>query len=282
MSIDFATMLGKDFNREIGEELPFPDSAWAGKCDWYQPWKIAVEFVIASILLLITGPIILLSAALIKLTSRGPALYTQTRLGRHGLPYTLYKLRTMHHDCEKETGPCWSTPNDPRVIFVGRFLRWAHIDELPQLWNVLRGEMSLLGPRPERPEFVPFLERAIPYYRARLQARPGITGLAQVQFPPDTDIPSVRRKVIHDLYYIRNTSPWLDLQIVLATVGYVARFPYAITRRLVKLPDAQEIKNAYEGVIARYKTSRTKRMHLVPPQPVMERNRTVLQAAACM
>src|SRR5439155_12868491 len=120
----------------------------------------------------------LLSMLLVKLTSRGPALYTQTRLGRNGRPFTIYKLRTMQHRCESLTGARWSTPGDPRITPVGRFLRKTHLDELPQLWNVLRGDMALVGPRPERPEFVPQLEQAVPHYRDRLLVRPGVSGLA--------------------------------------------------------------------------------------------------------
>ena len=105
------------------------------------------------------------------------------RLGKNGRPFRLHKIRTMRHDCEKATGPRWAVPGDPRITPLGRFLRQTHLDELPQLWNVLRGEMSLVGPRPERPEFVPDLEQAIPHYRDRLLVRPGVTGLAQVQLP---------------------------------------------------------------------------------------------------
>ena len=137
------------------------------------------------------------AAIVVKLTSRGPAFYTQIRLGQDGRAYAIYKLRTMTHDCEKLSGPQWSKKGDCRVTAVGRLLRRSHLDELPQLWNVLRGEMSLIGPRPERPEFVPRLERSLPHYRARLHVRPGVTGLAQVQLPPDTDLGSVRRKLAY-------------------------------------------------------------------------------------
>ena len=151
----------------------------------------------------LAAPLILLAMALVKLTSRGPAIYRQVRAGLGGRPFTIYKIRTMAHDCEARTGPVWATADDPRVTPLGRFLRRSHLDELPQLWNVLRGEMSLVGPRPERPEFVAQLQRAIPDYRRRLQVPPGVTGLAQVQLPPDTDLAGVRRKLVYDLYYIR-------------------------------------------------------------------------------
>jgi len=153
----------------------------------------------------------------VKLTSRGPAFYTQTRVGQDGHLFTIYKIRTMIHKCESLTGPRWTTPGDPRVTPVGWFLRRTHFDELPQLLNVLRGEMSLIGPRPERPEFVAKLERVIPGYGQRHRVLPGITGLAQVQLPPDTDIDSVRRKVSYDLHYVRRISLILDARILIAT-----------------------------------------------------------------
>ena len=150
---------------------------------------------------------------LVRLTSRGPAVYTQKRLGYNGRVFTIYKIRTMYLGSEPD-GARWSLPGDPRVTPVGRFLRWSHLDELPQLLNVLRGEMSLIGPRPERPEIVAQLEKSLPEYRLRLLVRPGVTGLAQVLQPPDTDLNSVRRKLNFDMYYISRMSPWLDVRIV--------------------------------------------------------------------
>ena len=137
-----------------------------------------------------------------RLTSPGPAIYTQKRLGKDGVPFTIYKLRTMRHDCERATGPRWAARRDSRVTPVGRVLRALHLDELPQFWNVLRGDMSLVGPRPERPEIAAVLTQSIPDYPLRLAVRPGLTGLAQVQFPADTDLESVRRKLDADLRYI--------------------------------------------------------------------------------
>src|SRR5438552_3957175 len=173
--------------------------------------KVAMDWTLSLALLILAAPLVLLAALAVKLTSRGPIFYSQTRLGRGGQPYTIYKIRTMLHNCESKSGACWSTAGDPRITLVGRFLRRTHVDELPQLWNVLRGEMSLVGPRPERPEFVTTLEVVIPHYRARLAVRPGITGLGQVQLPADTDLTSVRRKLAYDLYYVRQLSLWLDL-----------------------------------------------------------------------
>jgi lipopolysaccharide/colanic/teichoic acid biosynthesis glycosyltransferase len=199
-------------------------------------WKVTADYFAAAVLILLTAPLLALSVVLVKLTSRGPGIYSQTRLGRGGRPFTIYKVRTMHADSEA-SGPRWSTAGDPRVIPVGRFLRRTHLDELPQLWNILRGEMSLVGPRPERPEFVTQLERAIPSYRQRLAVRPGVTGLAQVQLPPDTDLDSVRRKLICDLHYISMLSFELDLRILTCTVLGLLGIPHRTSRRLFRVPD---------------------------------------------
>src|SRR5208283_3277961 len=130
--------------------------------------------------ILVTVPVALIAALAVRFTSRGPVLYRQVRVGKNGVPFTLYKFRSMYADAEEKTGAVWASPEDPRVTPVGRWLRRLRIDEIPQLWNVLRGEMSLVGPRPERPEFVKSLAEKIPFYRQRLCIRPGITGWAQV------------------------------------------------------------------------------------------------------
>jgi lipopolysaccharide/colanic/teichoic acid biosynthesis glycosyltransferase len=207
-----------------------------------------VEYLAALCLLVPAAPLILLAGLLTKLTSRGPAFYLQVRLGRGGMPYTIYKIRTMTHQCEKLSGPQWSKVGDPRVTPVGSFLRATHLDELPQLWNVLRCEMSLVGPRPERPEFVPHLERVIPHYRDRLRVRPGVTGLAQVQLPADTDIGSVRRKLTYDLYYIRHMSPWLDVRIVLCTMMRILGAPFPLLRTLFWMPSSAVVKQEYKSL----------------------------------
>jgi lipopolysaccharide/colanic/teichoic acid biosynthesis glycosyltransferase len=199
------------------------------------------------VLLVLAAPVILVAGLLVALTSRGPVFYTQTRLGRNGRPFRVIKLRTMTHNCEKVSGVCWALPGDPRVTTVGRVLRRTHLDELPQLWNVLKGEMSLVGPRPERPEFMPELERAIPHYRDRLLVRPGVTGLAQVQLPADMDLESVRRKLAYDLYYIRYVSFWLDLRLVVCTLAKVAGVPFSVLRRLFVIPPQDRIENCYEN-----------------------------------
>src|SRR5207253_658180 len=142
----------------------------------YVPFKAAIDFGLALGLFVLATPILLAVALLVKLTSPGPALYTQIRVGKKGRFFTIYKFRSMAHNCEKLTGATWSSPGDPRVTAFGKFIRSSHLDELPQLWNVVKGDMSLVGPRPERPEFIPQLEKSIPHYRERLGVRPGITG----------------------------------------------------------------------------------------------------------
>jgi lipopolysaccharide/colanic/teichoic acid biosynthesis glycosyltransferase len=150
----------------------------------------------------------------------------------------------MYHNCEWRSGPLWSQVGDPRVTSLGRFLRRTHLDELPQLWNVLKGEMSLVGPRPERPEYVPALSQAIPHYRERLNVRPGVTGLAQVQLPPDTNLNDVRRKLDYDLYYLQHLGLWLDLRILLATAGKVLGVPFRLTGAVLCLPNGLVVENA--------------------------------------
>jgi lipopolysaccharide/colanic/teichoic acid biosynthesis glycosyltransferase len=177
-------------------------------------------------MLVAAAPVVAICVFLVRLTSRGPGLYRQTRVGLKGRVYMIVKVRTMYHNCEGHSGPKWSPVGDPRVTPLGRFLRRTHLDELPQLWNVLKGEMSLVGPRPERPEFIPTLAQAIPRYRERLNVRPGVTGLAQVQLPADTDLNSVRRKLAYNLHYSQQVSLWLDLRLLLATAGKVLGVPF--------------------------------------------------------
>ena len=203
---------------------------------WYTLPKTAFDVILALVLFVLTLPLMLVLAALVKLTSRGPALYAQMRLGRHGKPYILYKLRTMTHDCERLTGAQWARAHDPRVTAFGRLLRKTHLDELPQLWNVLSGHMSLVGPRPERPEFVPGLARAIPQYPERLQVKPGVTGLAQVKLPADTDLDSVRAKLAYDLHYIDHMGFWLDFRIILCTGLKMLGLPFRILTLLFRFP----------------------------------------------
>ncbi|HOW96236.1 MAG TPA: sugar transferase [Kiritimatiellia bacterium] len=179
--------------------------------------KRGMDIVVALIGLALSLPISLLAALAVKLTSRGPMLYRQRRAGQGGQPYTLMKFRTMRQDAEALTGPVWADKFDQRVTPVGRFLRKSRIDEIPQLVNVLRGEMSLVGPRPERPEFVDTLAAAIPFYKERLLVPPGVTGWAQVKYPYAASIEASRRKLQYDLYYIKHMSFVLDILILLRT-----------------------------------------------------------------
>ncbi len=212
---------------------------------WYGACKMALEWMFAAALLVVTGPVIIVTGILTWLTSRGPMFYTQTRVGKNGKLFTIYKIRTMMNNCEKQSGAKWATVDDPRITPLGKFLRKTHLDELPQLINVLRCDMSLVGPRPERPEFMPALERSVPHYRDRLLVRPGVTGLAQVQLPADTDIESVRQKLAYDLYYITHAGPWLDLRLIFCTAIHMVGVPYHTIGRIFRLPGRQTVEHAY-------------------------------------
>jgi lipopolysaccharide/colanic/teichoic acid biosynthesis glycosyltransferase len=215
---------------------PSPETA-------YTQVKAVFDRVCGVLILIAASPVILLTMLAVKLTSAGPAVYTQTRLGRYGKPFTIYKIRTMANNCERQSGVRWSTPGDARITPVGRFLRASHLDELPQLWNVIRGDMSLVGPRPERPEFVPQLERHIPHYRDRLLVNPGLTGLAQVNLPPDTDLDSVARKLTYDLYYLRHLSFWLDVRLIACTAIHALGLPFRWTAPLCFVPGKDVVED---------------------------------------
>ena len=206
-------------------------------------WKSMLDFTIAIILMVLTAPLVIMAMFLVRLTSKGWPIYSQERLGIGGRSFTIYKIRTMYSDCERLSGPRWSTPGDPRVTPIGRFLRSTHIDELPQLFNIMRGEMSLVGPRPERPMIARQLERALPTYGQRLSVRPGVTGLAQVLLPPDTDLESVRRKLACDLHYIDRATLWLDIRLIAATALGIVRVPLAFTSRVLGIPCGEIGKN---------------------------------------
>jgi lipopolysaccharide/colanic/teichoic acid biosynthesis glycosyltransferase len=186
--------------------------------------------------LLLSLPILAVAALLVRVTSRGPIIYSQMRAGRDGVPFRILKLRTMRVDSETESGAVWATRRDPRITTVGRILRALHLDEIPQLWNVIRGEMSLVGPRPERPEIIERLEPEIAGYRQRLAVRPGMTGLAQIQHPADESIESVREKLKYDLVYTQNVSFALDLKILWGTLFYLVQLPYGMVRWIARLP----------------------------------------------
>lgn len=254
------------FDQYVADES-LPSPAWLTKLQLERPRRNArhldeltrigkrVTDIVGAVLLLLTlWPLMVLTAILVKLTSPGPIIYSQLRVGlnlrekkrdrrdrnagppggverrrtggrrRHGpsygKPFVLYKFRTMRNDAEKN-GAQLATKRDPRITPIGWFLRKSRVDELPQLWNVLRGEMSLVGPRPERPEFIERLSQELPNYLHRLGLKPGLTGLAQIMNGYDTDTESIRRKVNFDLLYLQNCCLWNDLKILLRTVRVV-------------------------------------------------------------
>ncbi len=168
--------------------------------------------------LVITMPLMALVALLVKITSHGPVLYRQTRVGKGGETFMVYKFRSMRVDAEAHTGAVWATKDDPRITGLGKWLRRLRLDELPQFFNVLRGEMSLVGPRPERPEFVKTLSEQIPYYRQRHCVKPGITGWAQINYKYGETLEDTVTKLEFDLYYIKNISPSLDAYIIFHTL----------------------------------------------------------------
>jgi len=182
--------------------------------------KRLVDITVSLLLLVLASPLAALAALLVRLTSRGPVLYSQKRVGRRGRTFIMYKFRTMRVDAEA-AGAQWAAARDPRITTIGRVMRALRIDELPQLWNILRGEMSFIGPRPERPEFTATLEAGIPFYALRHLVKPGLTGWAQVCLPYGASIEESRQKLEYDLYYIKNHSLVLDLMILVRTVRVV-------------------------------------------------------------
>lgn len=188
------------------------------KSNVYIPLKRGIDFILSLVIFIILLPLFAILALLIYIDSPGPVLYWQERMGKEGRIFQLVKFRTMIPYAEKDTGPVLAKENDPRITRIGRFLRRTRIDELPQLWNVIRGEMSLIGPRPERPEFVRKWKDSIPHYELRLLVRPGITGWAQVMGRYDEGIETVKAKLQYDLYYIKHLSFSLDFEIALRTI----------------------------------------------------------------
>ena len=182
--------------------------------------KRLFDVVASTLLLCVTAPVVLVFALLVKLDSKGPAFFRQTRVGRFGQNFDVIKLRSMRTDAEAG-GAQWASENDPRVTRIGRFIRKVRIDELPQTWSVLKGEMSFVGPRPERPEFVAGLEDQLPYYAERHMVKPGITGWGQINYPYGASIEDSRHKLEYDLYYAKNYTPFLDLLIILQTLRVV-------------------------------------------------------------
>lgn len=184
-------------------------------------FKRLFDILASLILLLVAFPLVIVTAVLIKLESRGPALYRQQRVGLYGQAFDVLKLRSMRQDAEAPGEAVWAEENDPRITRIGRIIRKIRIDELPQCWSVLKGEMSFVGPRPERPKFVEDLEQALPYYAERHMVKPGITGWAQINYPYGASIDDARQKLEYDLFYAKNYSPFLDLLILLQTARVI-------------------------------------------------------------
>ncbi len=180
--------------------------------------QVFYSLIFSVISLIIGAPLMLLTALAVKLTSRGPVLYRQRRVGINGRVFTVYKFRSMYVDAEARTGAVWASKDDPRITPLGKWLRKLRLDELPQLWNVLKGDMSIVGPRPERPEFVEMLALQIPYYRQRLAVKPGITGWAQINHKYGDTLVDSMIKLEYDLYYIKHLAPALDFYIIFHTI----------------------------------------------------------------
>ena len=183
----------------------------------YFRFKWYVDVAVSIVTLPVVGPVILFFMFLTWLTSKGPVIYTQIRCTKDGKPFKMYKIRSMVVDAETKGEAQWAGKRDPRVTAIGRFMRRLHIDELPQIVNVWRGEMTVIGPRPERPEIIKQLKQEIVGYEHRMAVIPGMTGYTQLNRPPDTDVRDVRKKLILDLEYIENASFWFDVRILLGT-----------------------------------------------------------------
>jgi exopolysaccharide biosynthesis polyprenyl glycosylphosphotransferase len=180
--------------------------------------QVFYSLVISLVGLIVGAPFMLLTALAVKLTSKGPMLYRQRRVGLNGRVFTVYKFRSMYVDAEAHTGAVWASKDDPRITPLGKWLRKLRLDELPQLWNVLKGDMAIVGPRPERPEFVDMLAQQIPYYRQRLAVKPGITGWAQINHKYGDTLVDSMIKLEFDLYYIKHLAPALDFYIIFHTI----------------------------------------------------------------
>jgi len=215
-----------DFCMRVSEEIPLEilNEFWLSVADgfdllqarFFRRVKRLADLLLASVGLVLALPLMLLAGVAIRLTSPGPVLFRQRRVGWMGRPFELLKFRSMQMEAERE-GPQWAAVDDPRVTAVGKILRKTHFDELPQMINVLRGQMSFVGPRPERPEFVGLLNDSISFYHLRHYVLPGITGWAQVNYPYGASLEDARRKLQYDLYYVCNASPLLDLRTLLRT-----------------------------------------------------------------
>lgn len=233
-----------------------PRSEKRTEANGYLHYKAMLSPVIAAALCIPLLPLIGALYLLVRLTSRGPGFYSQVRLGRNGKHFTIYKLRSMVVNAESATGPVWATKNDPRTTPIGKLLRDLHLDELPQIFNVVKGDMCFVGPRPERPEIAASITQRLPAYADRLNVKPGITGMAQVHLPPDTCMESVRHKLSYDLAYIKKGNFWLDTRIVAATALKMVPFAKKITQQLATCSDffsyaRERFELAPEAVLAK-------------------------------
>jgi len=220
-AMESESTLGTESWQRPGPDVCSEGGSWPQQL--YAPFKRGADCFLAALILVTGSPFWALIAIGVRVTSPGPVIYRQTRVGRFGRRFVIFKFRTMQQEAERETGPVWALDRDPRSTSVGRWLRGIRFDEIPQLWNVLRGDMSLVGPRPERPAFVDWLEKEIPGYRDRFVVRPGVSGLAQIHGPHRPTLEGVRHKLAYDREYIRRFGPWLDLSILLRTLPYVLR-----------------------------------------------------------
>ncbi len=220
---------GETFNERLTGNIPLDHlkPSWMVFSDGFKSLrsrkivKRSFDLVLAVICLILSAPLMLLTAVLVKLESRGPVVFSQTRVGENGKDFNIYKFRSMRVDAEASTGPVWAGATDNRVTRVGRIIRKIRFDELPQLINVLRGDMSFVGPRPERPFFVAKLKETIPYYEMRTVVKPGLTGWAQIKYPYGATTQDALEKLQYDIYYIKNMSPLLDLLIFFWTIKVV-------------------------------------------------------------
>ena len=218
---DFYSVIGGMARTEHIYGLPLIEVFGVPMPVWEQSTKRLIDLLFSLVVLVAGLPVWIGLALAVRLTSRGPAIYRQKRVGRKGRSFTMLKFRTMHQDAEAKTGPIWAKKDDPRYTGLGRWLRKMRLDEVPQLWNVLRGDMSLIGPRPERPFFVERFIIDVPLYNRRHRVRPGITGWAQVMWHYDRSLDDVRQKLKYDLFYIENMSLRMDFKILFRTVRTV-------------------------------------------------------------
>ncbi len=218
------TMFEETFARITTQELRPSDLIFTGGLGPRQSsvrFQTIYSFLIGLVMLILLSPVMLVVAILVKLTSKGPVFYRQTRMGMDDKPFTVYKFRSMRVDAEAKSGAVWATKNDPRITPIGKWLRKLRFDELPQLINVIRGDMSMVGPRPERPEFTKTLSQQIPFYRQRTCVKPGVTGWAQINYKYGDTIEDTIAKLEYDLYYIKHLSLQLDLYIIFSTIKTV-------------------------------------------------------------